>query len=564
MNKTFTMTALGCMFATAAFAAPTQIQNSHATLPQAGKSLQSEVMVNGRQLSVPGDNATLRKAPMKESLPITDIIYEAEGTEKLYSKDCGGYYLYYGFILTDYVSSGLASTIVYGDNGDVYFLNILSNGATDTYVKGHLEGNKITMNLPQTVLWDDEAENGYNLAALKLTTIPAENEGEEDQYTYVVDEEITSVTFTVAEDGTITLDEFYEDGLLGYALVNGGGWSGYGDLYQSYTPATTDFNTLPEGVKTEPYAFITGDSGYFVNIGFDDEYMYIVGLSTDMPDGVVKAKLNGNTASIEQNQCLGILMNTFFVYTKCLLDDEVETLVLADPEMTYDLNIDFEGKSITAVNPDIYFCLNAAKDRIYYVGIYQNMNFFVQESMAGTPRTPYDIDFIDNGGITYFFQFYLSSLSTEGNLLDFDNLYYRIFIDGEVYGFESNPEDYEYLCIPEGEVWSEIPCSFYDYDDFYFYGSMYLITLYFEGYETVGVQLVYKNEGVVTYSDIASFNVETGEIEVGVKGAQAEKALSTTYFDLNGRRVNAPANGIFVKKQTLEDGSIRTSKVIVK
>lgn len=53
----------------------------------------------------------------------------------------------------------------------------------------------------------------------------------------------------------------------------------------------------------------------------------------------------------------------------------------------------------------------------------------------------------------------------------------------------------------------------------------------------------------------------------GIQGV-AEKAdakvLSTELFDLNGRQVNAPAQGIAIQKQRMADGSVKIQKVIIR
>ncbi len=57
------------------------------------------------------------------------------------------------------------------------------------------------------------------------------------------------------------------------------------------------------------------------------------------------------------------------------------------------------------------------------------------------------------------------------------------------------------------------------------------------------------------------------DIANGIQGV-AEKAdtkvLSTELFDLNGRQVNAPAQGISIQKQRMADGSVKIQKVIIR
>ena len=56
-----------------------------------------------------------------------------------------------------------------------------------------------------------------------------------------------------------------------------------------------------------------------------------------------------------------------------------------------------------------------------------------------------------------------------------------------------------------------------------------------------------------------------GEV-AGVKGVSASDAFvsETVYYDLNGRKVLNPSNGVFVKMDKLSDGTFKTSKIVVK
>lgn len=59
-------------------------------------------------------------------------------------------------------------------------------------------------------------------------------------------------------------------------------------------------------------------------------------------------------------------------------------------------------------------------------------------------------------------------------------------------------------------------------------------------------------------ADVAYTTVGVDEI-----GSNAE-VTATVYLDLQGRRVDCPQNGIFIKEDTLADGSVRISKVVVR
>ena len=50
----------------------------------------------------------------------------------------------------------------------------------------------------------------------------------------------------------------------------------------------------------------------------------------------------------------------------------------------------------------------------------------------------------------------------------------------------------------------------------------------------------------------------------GINSTIAASAAKTVYYDLTGRKVASPDHGVYVQKQTLSDGTVKTSKVMVK
>lgn len=55
-----------------------------------------------------------------------------------------------------------------------------------------------------------------------------------------------------------------------------------------------------------------------------------------------------------------------------------------------------------------------------------------------------------------------------------------------------------------------------------------------------------------------------GSVVTGIKNASADaKAMSVTYYDLSGRKVQNPKHGVFVKKTVMSDGKVKTGKMVV-
>jgi hypothetical protein len=94
------------------------------------------------------------------------------------------------------------------------------------------------------------------------------------------------------------------------------------------------------------------------------------------------------------------------------------------------------------------------------------------------------------------------------------------------------------------------------------------ISIYSEGFDTIGVQVIYRpEEGVENVSNLVEYAVETGDIltngEItGVNNIAVDKSVkSEVYYDLTGRRVANPENGLFIKKVTYNDNTVKVSKI---
>ena len=47
----------------------------------------------------------------------------------------------------------------------------------------------------------------------------------------------------------------------------------------------------------------------------------------------------------------------------------------------------------------------------------------------------------------------------------------------------------------------------------------------------------------------------------GIDGVNADKAVRTEYLDITGKRIQKPANGLYIKKSTMSDGTVITRKI---
>lgn len=482
---------------------------------------------------------------------VTDIITNPVGEMKYYNKNTVGLYWFDEEELVD-----APALMVFGDNNEVYIQDILTDWALGSFVKGEIKDDVISVSLPQTVGYYPSYDCYINAVLLK-------GEGEDYEVT-----DVDSVNFLYdAESGELLLDlpgEPYEY-MLGYVYtLEGGIWDGDGDFYQEYSPME-GVNVAPADVTFEEYILKAGNFGYPVYVGIDSENIYIKGMSAAMPLSVVIAKLDGNKATISQNQILGGYY-TYWIYSK-VVEEKGDKLVLCPATQGYELNVDLEKKIISSANPDLYLCFNADLNEVYYLDLLQDFQILVQDTFAGTPANPYDLiysdaDYADYG--MYGFIFELPAVSTVGDVLKYEDLYYRVYVDGDL--FEFIPDDMDYIYIGLDGPSTEIPYMLDNWNDIQLLtNTMHYVGIYVDGVSTIGVQSVYNYNGEETLSDIVTLDIETGEVTntpAGVDSLVSAPVVDSSYYDLNGRKINDPSKGIFIKRSTLSNGKVVTVKVI--
>ena len=484
------------------------------------------------------------------------VIYSPEGERKPYRKSIMG--LDWG----ESIKEDACTEIVFGKDNAVYFRDIILRVASlgfGSYVKGELkEDGTISVPVPQMLV---EYEGGYGR---EVTLMEKDPEGEWHVSS------LPEITYAYSETTGVIKSALPGDPgqyAIGLKWSFDDDWNEIGDFMQIYTPYAGEFTSVPENVDLEEYYLNDGYYAYPVQVGFDTDAVYIKGLSQASPDAVIKAPFDGHKGYIPQNELLGTVMG-YFIWTKMMVPDPVSGWALVPSDETYGLEIDVENKLIRSADPDQILILNCEYDRVFYLDGFMDFSLTVPKSYSGTPRNPFGISFDGEEFREYYglygFNFNISNISIEGNVLDTSCLYYSIFIDGDILEFEEI-ENLSGIMYPgvEGVV-TRMPFDFSNgYDIQEKSATERFIGIYPDGLTTIGVQAIYEYEGVTTYSDIVTLNVDTGEFteEAGVASLKTEDVVSTVYYDLNGRKVQNPDRGIYVRKQTLSDGTIRISKV---
>lgn len=460
--------------------------------------------------------------------------------------------------------------VVMGDDGNVYFKSYVTDMANGgTWVKGVKNGDLVTISLPQVSchLWYHDKEFTYYLYAMKKTIVTATDEWTGEIYTYqswVPDSSVTSISYRMGADSSLTLDSATPDSLLlGGVLDEDGTWPGYGDMNCTFEPFYETPNSLPKGVETTD--FVLGNySAYgektqrLISGAIANDTLYIKGFANILPQGVLKAKIEGSKAVMPTGQFLGVdSVYSTLCYAKAssyeLNNDEgwITVYNYEAPEVTFDYDAD---KGLFAADTNAIL-VNAGKDEILFHECYLKpffRRYVEQPTVPALPEltsfTPYDEKW-KYGWIS----FYLRHEDGEGNYINPANLSFRIYLDDdtEPYEFTLETEDGNTVTT------TDIPYNYSD-DNIIGGGDDYHTVYYsMSDFEKMGVQSVYKSQGVEKTSDIVYTTT------LGLKSVEDKSdARSVTYYNLSGSRVTAPASGIYIKRTQKADGTVSIQKVL--
>jgi len=515
----------------------------------------------------------------KPAEPITEL--PADASIKEYSRFSLGYGIG-SWGLTDMTDQGFASQIAFCENGDVYIKNPTSAVITDSYIKGHLEGNKIRFEFPQTVSkeYDEMTETWVYVQACAMDAVydepeyskpMADGEGEAESFgmpSDYVESDVQILEMECLEDGMIQL-HLAENKALGYrfvwdeSLVGIGEqplWVGISDYCIEYKPFTDKLLELPAGAKTEKWRFLHEGTGALLNVAFVGDEVYFQGLDVDLPEAWVKGTVGDGVISFKSGQYLGLQeSDNHYVYfigarSEVVYDPEFdeEMTVIVGLE-SFDFKYDAEAKFIDFDGNFIVF--NGGLGSFYFLGtaLFGTISYQGDAVMA-EPASPVITEFVTD--LAEYGQYGLivtmSPLDVNGNMFNTGDLYYKVFINGSEEPFVFTAGSYSSI---DADM-TDVPFAFSDDYDFIVYDETRMVTVYTtEQIDKIGVQLVRNDNGNILKSEIAEYEVASVNDLTTSKEIQAVE-----YIDLSGRRVVNPDKGVYIKMIRYTDGSMQTVK----
>lgn len=569
--KKFTLLALAAVFTMAASAQravrpQTSLQQAFAEKPADVRDMGLRQAVKaGKPLAAKKVNPfnSAAKKVLTRADEAAGIITEApEGRVEKYS--VGGYAYYNSFFGVMGVShSGTLGEIVFCDDNTVYIKNPFTQFATDSYLKGTLEGDEITVKLPQPIYVEEYYDETYYYNAERMVYVDDADGG-----WYYRDENCSEVKFTYRNDSVVWADDPDGDVLIGLC-DDLGEWMGYGDFNTVYSKMTDQPVEAPADMASEDWLLFANGDGFNVKVGFSGDDVYIGGIYSSMPDAWIKGTVDNDKIVFPSGQYLGPdeYMNCYVYFvtggSEPVWDEDYQEWY-ASAYMTDQIVLSYDAAEkimIADSKNDSTMFVNSGKDRIYYINCYDAPVIKLQKPIVGAvkPATPEILMFIDYDD-TYGYgliDFTVPKFDVDGNLLDTDKMHYNILIDDEVLTFYPD----EYLMLTE--EMTDIPYDFDDGYDIYNYGTEKMIYFYTTGFEKMGVRSTYTaDNGESADSDVAWYHLTPTGI-TAASGA-AKGVESVFYTDLSGRRTLNPAKGLYIKTEVYDDGTQKSVKMLMR
>ena len=554
--KKFTLIILVALLATATSMAQSRKLRPTTQVPLPQKSQSTTLRNNvqkqndasrmlGRHMATPAKKGSVKmeakgqkrvvKSPISGNEEM--ITNQPAGTKVYYSRSGYAYAAtLFGVMGTDYSNS--VGTVVFGENNEIYFKNLISQYATNSWVKGTIDGNKIKITFPQKVL--DLNGEGYYLDMLQFDEANSTYSGVDDLNTLTLNYNATTKAITTP------LGSAFASGDQVIGLVDSDdNWTGYADFTMSFELFTDEPVTAPEGLETTLYSVSAdGFEGTLAQVGFSGDDIYIQGIYPGVPEGWVKGTISNGKAIFKSGQYIGA--DEAAGYFQYLVSAKVEDLyddyweewyqgyVLTTDDITFDY--DPATKSLSKGST---FLVNAGTETVSYAASYENAVIKPFVEVAATPATPIMTE-VMIGGLPYYnagygwgyLTFNINSSDVDGNYILPEKLSYVIYtkVNGEVKELELSNYDYIYQ---EEPTMVEIPYAYTDNYDLSISGSERQLWFYIIGPEEFGVQAIYRGAGEERRSEIAW-------MEVNDLGSDIQPAAATpAYPDIDPNDVGS-------------------------
>lgn len=450
--------------------------------------------------------------------------------------------------------------LVEAADGTVYLKNPFTYFPSGTWLKlDRLSGDTLVARLPQAIFEDPDDDNAvYYASRLTLTS-------SESGQTYGIERKqdgsyACDVKFLYS-NGTLTMinGDGETDGMpksiLGVVSASGG-WGEYGEASFSVRPLTLSPVQLPSGIHRQlcsfTYTDYYGDVSETLEMGISGNKVYLTNPFTNEDVQWIEGTIEGDSV-VFTSQYLGANRSAGYHMFFCpgVYSDLYEEGYELAPRLTF--AYDKTKGTLTADDPKSML-INIGDRRLYYAAAYRVPKLAISNVAVARPANPVIDKFSKPGSDgAGSLQFTLPSQDVNGQSLFKGNLYYKIYT-GEGKTFVFDPSEYNKL----DTALDEIAYGFSDNHDFFFSDDTHLFYIYGK-VDSIGVQSIYKGDSELR-SDIVW---TTGKTTSSVSLIPATtKVVGISYYSLDGRRINEPSRGMFIRQRKTADGKTYTDKII--
>ena len=457
-----------------------------------------------------------------------------------------------------------ALSLVFAPENKVYIQHPVSQSYYDGWVEGTLseDGKTITVPMGQYIAYAKSLEMAVQVGMFAYV---------DSLGTYVYDDSVEELIYTVHDDGTITQEGTNENLILGTMNRVFGDvfqyldyeWLQSGDFESVFTPASEQPITPPEGMETVNYYLTTAiNDGMdwdpytdIVAMGFDGDDVWLKGISEFLPEAWIKGVRDGNKIIFPNPQLLGSYEMVF--YFKCA---DFNPLNGITTQKDMELTINDDGTFSTFD----YVFITVDKDSLLYINYYQGLTLSLYPDIVMPP--PYGLESED-----YIFS-YKTMAGSYDQLVEGQTPVKVIISEGEVYIkglWEYMPDAWVMGLLVDGKLVLDLAQFMGTYREEY--SSVYPIFL--TAFDV--------NTGLLLPQVTFNYNAEEGSftnasapLSIGINKTGylslqdffeatltpagsgsvttvvADGAHVTGYYDLQGHRFNElpAANGVYIVK----------------
>lgn len=556
MKKIYTVIAMA--FAVATVWAQTPATSGLAFVPRTAPSA-----TTGSLAAASGKHYSAANVAKKADTTLPDasqiISTQPEGT--LYAdmiRDCKGFNDGYEKSFVAYAGD----IVISKDQKKVYIKNFCP-----TFPTGWIEGDMnadglVEFKFPQVVYHQTQDASGQSY---ELTEYAWKVNVDRENYKINLDEESQTVQFKW--DGA-KLSQVNSDDVIAMCDESGkfAGYGSYANEFsvmsdkqvtpdaslqkKSYTMTYVDYLTQAEETKT-------------VQVAIDGNDIYLGGFYND---SWIKGTISGNKATFPAYQYLGTETITNKVHEYMIAfeinDDRTEA------KLVDNLELDYYPTSGALETTTQSFGVNQGKQTFGLLAVFERPSFEYNNYVVGTPAKPriYGAMAYDAEEGVAAVAYTNSNLTVDGKKLDKDKIFYNIYLDGKLQTFTT--ADYAYIAADM----TDVPYAYVDVQvtqssgatgyDFMVNGNQQYVYFY-KDFDTFGIKAIYVDGDTRLESEMTEYDMKTAS---GISNAVADDAAekSATYYDVCGRKVSAPVKGVYLKTVKLNNGSVKTMKVVVK